>query len=273
MGRASGPPIREHGGGVPRRLDKPGRPCDGARPDQARVPMPDNPLFYRDVVALDREAHAGLRFRAGPPPLGFARFTHLVPAVADEFPAACRELPILFVASAGAPSPAFLLGVRPDRNLLIDDAGAWRGSYVPAYLRRYPFIKGEVPGSEPIVCVDPGAELFAGDGEPLFAGGEPAPLLRERIELVNGYADAAQRTEALSRLLVELGLLKDVTIDFKLAEGASAIHGLLAVDEAKLNGLADADFLKLRQGGFLAALYAHLLSLAAIDQVAKRAGV
>ena len=236
--------------------------------------MPDHPLFYRSVVPLNRETHAALRMKSGRDAFGFARGSQLVPAVLDEFAAACRELPILFIASGGAPSPVFLVGVRPDENLMVDENGAWIGSYVPAFLRRHPFIKGDVEGGESIVCLDETADALMGDhdGEPLFVNGGETPLLRERIDLLNGYADAAQRTGAFGRLLVELSLLKSVTVDFKKPDGGSnAVHGLLAVDEEKLGTLPDDDYLQLRKENLLGPIYAHLLSLGAIDVLGRRA--
>ncbi|HTM76899.1 MAG TPA: SapC family protein [Devosia sp.] len=72
-------------------------------------------------------------------PFGFARTTQFIPAVIDEFASACRELTIVFVPGPDRPSPVFLVGFTGGRNLMISDAGEWSGTYVPAFLRRYPF--------------------------------------------------------------------------------------------------------------------------------------
>jgi hypothetical protein len=51
------------------------------------------------------------------------------------------------------------------------------------------------------------------------------------------------------------------------APQAFVMHGLMAVDEWHLAALPDADFLDLRREGLLAPIYAHLLSLAAVDRL------
>ncbi len=36
--------------------------------------------------------------------------------------------------------PAVLLGIRDQENLYVDDNGAWNAKYIPAFVRRYPFV-------------------------------------------------------------------------------------------------------------------------------------
>lgn len=232
--------------------------------------MSDLPLFYRSVVPLNRDGHRTLRL-AEPARFGFARDAHLIPAVIDEFAAACRHLPILFLPEGPVPTPVFITGFRPGRSMLVDANGAWTGRYLPAYLRRYPFILGEVADADPLVCLDEAAEGLDGSGGeagvPLFGpeGGD-TPLLTERITLTRDYADAAQRTAAFGQILQDLALLRPVTIQGRDPETGDThtLHGAQGVDEAALADLPDADLLRLRREGWLSPLYAHLVSLQAI---------
>ena len=228
--------------------------------------MTQAPLFYRSVAALNRETHANTRIRTGPQAFGFAAGSHLVPAVFDEFPAACRHLPIMFVSTGTVPAPVFLVGVQPGESNLVGPDGQWRGGYIPAFVRRYPFILGEVEGSDPVVCVDEASGLLDDrHGDALFENGAETGLLRDKITLATEYAGAAKRTEAASRLLAEMELLTSSTLNFTRGGTASAaIHGLLVVDEAKLGRLPDEQVLRLHREGLLAPIYAHLLSLGAI---------
>ena len=98
------------------------------------------PIFYRDVVPLSRERHKdwyvdlaqGFHFTAG---------TNSVYVAGTEFPMVAREYPIVFAKDAGEKLvPVAMLGLRPNQNLMVADDGTWRASYVPAYVRRYPFI-------------------------------------------------------------------------------------------------------------------------------------
>ncbi len=74
-------------------------------------------LFYERPVPLNRTAHKDLRIKAMQN-LKFAHNVHSVPLTCTEFPAAARDIPILFagpdMASAG---PMALLGLRQSENL------------------------------------------------------------------------------------------------------------------------------------------------------------
>ncbi|GJE70804.1 SapC family protein [Methylorubrum podarium] len=232
------------------------------------------PLFYRSVVPLDRERHRTLAL-AQPQRFDFARASHLVPAVIDEFGPACRHLPILFLPESLGPTPVFLVGVRPGRSALVGADGAWTGRYLPAYLRRYPFIVGEVEDAEPLICFDETAPTLVTGAEsetpshaaPLFGGdGADSPLLAERVGLVIEYAAAAQRTALFGRVLQDLALLRPLTVEGQdPADGARhTLHGVLGVDEAALAALAASDGDRLRREGWLGPIHAHLVSLQSI---------
>lgn len=233
-----------------------------------------NPLFYRNIVALNRERHRALRRRAGLRDYGFAREANMIPALAEEFAAAAGNLPIAFVAGAQRPSAIFVTGLAPGSNLFVGASGGWEGAYLPAYLRRYPFIIGEVPGSDPVLCIDDGYDGFsASEGEPLFTdAGEPGPPVAEALAFAQRFRAAAERTDALAEALARLNLLRSVTLDAKSPSGQSTVvHGLLTVDEAAFDALPEADFLALRREGFLTPIYAHLFSLRAFEHLNARA--
>ena len=95
-----------------------------------------NPLFYRQVVPLNRDTHRSLTFRAPERPLDYAREAHLIPAVIDEFAAAAAEIPIAFLPGPTQPAAVFVTGFKPGVNAFISPKGRWDGHYVPAYVRR-----------------------------------------------------------------------------------------------------------------------------------------
>ncbi|MFH6786974.1 MULTISPECIES: SapC family protein [Methylobacterium] len=233
------------------------------------------PLFYRSVVPLDRDAHRAWHL-AQPQRFDFARDSHIVPALAEEIGAACRHLPIVFLPESLGPVPVFLVGAAPGQCALVDENGTWTGRYLPAYLRRYPFILGESEGHEPLVCVDAETDLVRTAAAPQEAGatslplftedGQETPLLQERIRLVADYAEAARRTAAFGRLLQDLKILRPLTIQLQhpLTGEHHTLHGALGVDEATLAALPDDAFARLRREGWLAMVYAHLVSLQAV---------
>ena len=203
---------------------------------------------------------------------GFARDTHVIPAVVDEFAAALAHLPIVFAPSKPYPTTVFLVGVRPSRNLLVDDDGRWKGAYVPAFLRRYPFMRGEVAGGNAVTCIDEHSELLGRSaGQRLFdADGKETALLRSTIDLVDKYFVAAKRTDAFLAAIHELQLLRQVTIETSIGQASSSvIHGFMTVDEQRLAKLGADALLRLRDDGFLAPIYAHLFSLRSVDLLRK----
>jgi hypothetical protein len=232
------------------------------------------PLFYSSVVPLDSVSQRGHRLRLAEKPFGYAAQAHLIPAVIDEFPRAAREMPVVFAPSGTRHASVFLCGLKPGQNLFVDADGRWNGAYVPAYLRRYPFMLGERAGADPLICIDSAYEGFGpGEaGERLFDDeGKPSQPLNQMIALVTDFAQAAKRTDALCARLEELGLFKSVTIDVQQAGGASAsVHGLAIVDEEKLATLPDDVFLDFRKQGIIGALYGHLFSIGATQNLATR---
>ncbi len=234
--------------------------------------MSANPLFYRSVIPLNRETHREITIADAENRYGFARETHVIPAVVDEFSAALMHLPIVFAPASPHPSPVFLVGVRPTQNLFVDPLGRWTGHYVPAFVRRYPFMRGTINGGDPITCVDEKSELVGGtSGVRLFdADGGDTPFLRNRIELVDQYYLSARKTEQFVARIAQLSLLRQVTIETNVGkEASSVIHGFMTIDEEKLNHLPDDDFIALRDDGFLSAMYAHLFSLRALDALRR----
>jgi hypothetical protein len=225
-------------------------------------------MFYRSIVALNRDMHRDLRFDEDNRPYAFAREAHLIPAVIDEFPRAQRHFPILFVPGSPNPAPVFLVGLKPGRNAYVDSEGRWRGDYVPAFVRRYPFMLGETPEGGSLACIDDTcSSLSKTRGDRLFAeDGSESPFLQQKISLVTDYFSAAKRTDLFAAVLNDLKLLQPVTIEAKGPEGGStALHGLSVVGAAQLNELRPEELARLKDQNFLAGIYAHLFSLDCMD--------
>lgn len=229
--------------------------------------LTEHPLFYTSVVPLDRERHRELRLDWSERRFRFCAGAHLVPAVIDEFVLAAAHLPIVFAPGPARVTPVFLTGLFPGRSAAVTGEGAWSLGYVPAFVRRYPFILGEIDGGEPLLCLDDRSPLLRADGERLFAeDGTETNLLRTQIGLVRDYQDAAKRSEDFVEALGELDLFLPVTLAAKTPEGPEhAVHGLMVVNQSKLDQLPNDTFLKLRGPNFLPALYAHLASLNRLD--------
>lgn len=234
--------------------------------------MQSNALFYRSVVALDSNVHAATRVASPEQNLAFARDSHLIPAIIDEFSAAAHRIPILFAGSGKQLTPVFLVGRRAGENAFIDENGAWASGYVPAYIRRYPFMIGEVDDRPSIVCFDEQSELINGEnGVALFEASKPTPFLEEKIQFLDQYLNGARRTERFCAMLEEYDLLSPADINFQNQSGStSSLYGLMVVNEERLNALSDNDFNKLRAENVIVLIYAHLFSLRSMDAIKER---
>lgn len=228
-------------------------------------------IFYERVVALNDKTHAGLKVRPADS-FAFAAHTNSVPLVTSEFMECAREYPIVFVRGETGYLPAALLGLRDAENLYVDSAGHWDARYVPAFVRRYPFVPGKGTQGELLVCIDETSPCFDTEvGEPLFADGKPTAQLEHARKFLGEFHQASAATEALGQGLEALGLLRQADSLAQLNDGREfRLNGLNVVNEARLREL-DRDVVhELFVAGSLALIHAHLLSLANLGALVDR---
>lgn len=239
--------------------------------------MSDQVLYYEKPVLLDRDKHRKRRVRASNS-FGFARKANSLYVAGVEFGEACKEYAVVFTRQAnGRTVPVVMLGLRSRENLFVDDQERWTGRYVPAFVRRYPFVLAELPGQSLGVCID---EAYAGlgeqEGEPLFdAEGKDTPFLRNALDFLTQYQREYLRTEAFCQKLEQAGLLTEMNARADLVDGRSfTVGSLLVVDEKKLLALPDATVLSFFRAGELHLISMHLLSLSnmqrLVDKIAER---
>jgi hypothetical protein len=234
-------------------------------------------LFYERPVPLNRTVHKDLRIK-GLQNLKFAINVHSVPLTCAEFPICARDVPILFAgndeASAG---PMALLGLRQNENLFIDAEGQWAtGVYIPAFVRRYPFVLAEKPagteGDDFTVFLDEAYEGFNNEeGERLFnEDGTDAPALTNAVNFLGEFQDHVARTQWFMGKLREHDLLEPRTITLQKEGKGIHLNGLFVINEEKLRALDEKTAQEFLREGALGWIYAHLVSLANIDRMAAR---
>ncbi|MGX5776914.1 SapC family protein [Methylorubrum zatmanii] len=239
-----------------------------------QLPAAGLPPLYGQPMVLRFPEHRslGLRREGG---FAFAAETAVIPLTLPEFAASGRSYPIVFAADAGA-MPLALTGLRVGRNLFVDGAGAWRaGCYVPAYLRRYPFIAVEVEAGGPrMLGLDGTSRLVSTDAardgaEPLFtAEGGPTERAEAAMRMCDAYATEHAATQAFAAALVEHTLLVERTAEVRLAqadgEAGEAAHSVVAgfqvVDEAAFRALPGEVVAAFHARGWLAPIVLHLAS-------------
>lgn len=232
----------------------------------ASAPASTLPVFYNDLIPLSSVDHADFRSRsvdAAP----FLASQHAVPLTVDEFVAAQRFVPIIF--SAGDESvPLALMGLNEGVNTFLDDEGKLRGpAYVPAYVRRYPWMLAKLrPDSDELsLCFDPTSEAIGQfeDGQLLFEDGKPSELTQGVLKFCEDFEQAAARTGQFMRELGEMDLLMDgeVAIQIPGNEQPFVYRGFRMVNEEKLRDMRGDQLRKINQSGMLPLIHAHLFSL------------
>lgn len=221
------------------------------------------PLFYTKPVPLDAKAHAKLALKTNFG-FGFTEGINAVPINLIEMPQVCHFYPIAFSPDENA-TPVAILGLRDNENLFLKPDHTWESNtYIPAYIRRYPFIFSELPdGDQLTLCIDMNDKILDEKGDQKFfdAEGNPSDLSNNALEFCKSYHAAAQQTIDFSKELAKSGLLVDREAQINVA-GNRRINfsGFKIIDEQKLAKLDDKTFMEWRKQGWLPFLYAHLFS-------------
>ena len=230
-------------------------------------------MFYEKPVLLNREAHKVKKIALSKS-FTFARKANSLYLAGVEFVEACKEYPIVFTHVAGQKIvPVAMLGLREGENLFVSPAGAWSAKYVPAFVRRYPFVLSELQGQQMAVCIDEGyAGLNEKEGKALFdSHGNNTPFLQTALDFLNRYQVEYLRTDRFCQRLNDLGLLTAMNAKADLFDGTShSVNGLMVVDERKLQQLTDKQALEVFRAGELGWIYAHLVSLPNLNRLVDK---
>jgi len=238
-------------------------------------PPPANlPLFYKNLQPLSSNLHAKLKVNASALAPYFAT-ANAIPLTIDEFVSAQRFFPIVF-SGGDMPVPLALLGLNEGVNAFVNDDGLpINPFYIPAYVRRYPYLLARLDekAEELSLCYDPESGMISEtEGTPLFDGDKPSEALNAILKFCEDFEIAAQRTSAFVKELVDMDLLIDgeVTIQPDGAEQPFVYRGFRMVDENKMREMNGDQLRKINQNGILALIMAHLFSLSSIRELFAR---
>jgi hypothetical protein len=191
-----------------------------------------------------------------------------------EIPVAARHYPIIFVEAEGEMAPLALLGLSEGRNLYVNDDGNWDCSYIPAFVRRYPFVLAKDRDNDTFtLCIDEASERCneEGRGQALFDNEEPSAYLTRMLELSRDWERARASTQTFCDKLVQLDLLRSRRITVRGGDGVAALAGgFQAIDRARLRELDGNTLTELMGNGYLEVMLAHLISLAGIEELASK---
>jgi len=228
-----------------------------------------NQNLHKQPAALDLNTHRNVKLQLPVTDWSVAKELNAVFLATVEFGDACLDYPIVFVRAGkdddGSDSiaPIALMGLRQGDNLFIQGP-QWRGGYMPAVMRMYPFCIARMNEQRYAVCIDiafPGTSQT--EGTPLFtAEGKPAELVVEMQRQLELLEQEIQRTRLICKRLRELDLLQDMRFEATLPDGSKhAVDGFMTLDDAKVTALPDATVVELHRNGMLGLMHLHWASM------------
>jgi hypothetical protein len=229
-------------------------------------------LIYKTAVPVSRARHADW-FVETTPNYAFSGEVNSVPLMAVEFPQAAAEYAIVFAGSDNEILPAVILGVRGDENLFIGRDAQWSARYIPAFVRRYPFVFSRTDDRF-LLCVDeefPGINQ-EGRGQPLFAAdGKPSPYLDNVLKFLQEYQAQFLRTQRFCARLKELDLLEPMQAQVTIDDGRRlSLGGFMAINREKVKALPGDKLAEMAKTDELELIYLHLQSMRNFDRLRDR---
>ena len=233
-------------------------------------------LIYETAVPVSSSRHGKHSVEVGKG-FAFSRKVNSVPLMAVEFPQAAAEYPVVFAQSGDDVVPVVILGARQNENLYLADDDSWRADYVPAFIRRYPFVfSPSADGQTFTLCVDEAFEGLntEGRGQALFnEEGKHTEYVDTVLKFLQEYRLQFMRTEAFCKKLKELDLFEPMQAQFTLPSGEKmSLTGFLAVDRKRLKALAAETLHELVASDGLELIYLHLQSMRNFNAIKNRLG-
>ena len=233
------------------------------------------PLFYNAPRPLEAARHAKIAL-ADNISAKFSANANAIPLNIVEFAVAARHYPLVF--SDSAPFlPVAITGLRTGTNVFLDaDGEQWaRGCYVPAYVRRYPFILMENSEQQQfMLCVDEESGFLTEDGDRTLFGSDakPTQITNKALEFCRVYQEQFEATQRFVTELVERGLLTNNSAEIRVSDDRTIqMQGFRVIDREKFEALPNDVFLEWRTKNWLPITYAHMTSLSNWSSVLQRA--
>ncbi len=234
----------------------------------ASAPNAALPILYKELVPLNSQQHGTWKGRTVEKAPWVAK-QHAIPLTVEEFPQAQRDYPIVF-SSGDTPVPLALMGLNEGANVFFEEDGTPIGSpYVPAYIRRYPFLLAKLDQSSEnlSLCFDPSSEMLGefDEGPELFDGEQqPSAHTQDLLKFCEKFEEAGARTQLFMEELTKNELLMDGEVSINRMDNDSqpfVYRGFQMINQDKLKELRGDILRKWNENGMLPLLFAHLFSL------------
>jgi len=229
-------------------------------------------LIYKSAVPISRARHANWSLDTGPN-YAFSSEVNSVPLMAVEFPQAATEYAIVFAGTDEDVLPAVILGVRGNENLFLDREAHWNAKYIPAFMRRYPFVFSR-QGDRFVLCVDEEFPGFneEGRGRRLFKDdGTPSEYVENVLKFLQEYQAQFLRTQRFCARIKELDLLEPMQAQVTVETGQRlSLGGFMAINREKVKALSGDKLAELAKTDELELIYLHRQSMRNFERLRDR---
>jgi hypothetical protein len=186
-----------------------------------------------------------------------------------------KDYPIVF-GPGNIPAPVAFMGLGKGENLFVRPDGTWLpGAYIPAYVRRYPFLLVDSPENKRrILFVDEASpSVTRGKGTPLIADGKPTEAAQNALKFCEAYAFDQRKTREFCEALVAQDLLETRNITITLPGGRKVmLKDMRAISPRKFEEMPDGKYLEWRKNKWLFPAFCHFQSALNWQRLAERAG-
>jgi hypothetical protein len=223
----------------------------------------NNPLFFTKIEVINATRHATAKLRNNIT-MGYARTTNSIPLTMADIPEAAKYYPLAFTKSDPI-IPVAIVGLEQE-NYLVGMDGVWKqDSYVPSYVRKYPFALMESPQqSEMALCIDEAALIFDAKikGTALYDNGNPTQFTHNALEFCLAHQEQHRHAREFCDVLKQKDMFSLQRSDVELASGRKIqLGGFQLINADKFKSLSQAEVFEWYKRGYLAPIYYIMQSL------------
>lgn len=225
--------------------------------------------MYKKLAPLNKENHKTLKI-SPVEDFSFTKENTHIPLLAGEIQKVAFDLPVVFT-SDETPALIALVSLGAE-NLLVDEEGKWRTSYLPSYIAQYPFLLASQKENteQKLVMVDEEASVISKrSGKQLFKkNGEDSDILKESVKFLTHFGQQLQMTQTIAKVIAEAGILDDQEITIgKGKEKKILVRGFKVVNREKLNALSDDILANWARKGIITLIDMHIMSLESVKKL------
>ena len=227
--------------------------------------------MYKNIELINLQTHKNSAVKAIEK-FHYAQNLMSTSITAPEFFQSCKDYPIVFIKDNNNWVATVMLGYEENKNIYVNVTGQWEiGKYLPASIRRYPFVFVAQAENQLSLGIDSSALSTADeDKERRFFTDEdkPSEYTEGVLKFMNQFQADAMATSNFIEQLEKWELLEEGKAQVVTQENKSyQIDGFFIVNEEKLQHLSKKKKQEICDENAYPLITAHLISLSNIQRM------